>query len=197
MSIPSAGSSPSNLFDSTQTISQGRKRQRSPSMESDSAASTSSVKRSTTDNSNDAKARSLLTDQPTSTSTSDLNHDLDAYMAGSGALDVPPVGLPPFCHDTTAQPVSCNEKLQIVQKGTLRKMEIGETWFLVSCVWYKRWKKACTGEVDKEGPATEEELGPVNNLGLLDTYGNLLRSLAEGVDVEYVPEEVWNLFEQW
>ena len=164
-------------------------------MQSDSAASTSSVKRSTTDNSNDPKARSLLTDQPVSTSISP--DDIDAYMAGSGALDVPPVVSPPLYQDTTMPPVSCNEKLQIVQKGTQRKMEIGETWYLVSCVWYKRWKKACTGEVDKEGPATEEELGPVNNSRLLDAYGNLLRPLAEGVDVEYVPEEVWNLFEQW
>jgi ubiquitin carboxyl-terminal hydrolase 4/11/15 len=95
------------------------------------------------------------------------------------------------------QHVSLKEKHQIVEKGKKRKMEVGETWYLISRVWYKRWEKACTGEIDKEGPVEEGELGPVENSGLLDTYGNLQPSLAEGVDVEYVPEEVWNLFVQW
>jgi ubiquitin carboxyl-terminal hydrolase 4/11/15 len=95
------------------------------------------------------------------------------------------------------QPVSLEEKCQIVQKGKERKMEVGETWYLVSRVWYKRWRKACTGEIDKEGPVTENELGPVDNSGLLDSYRNLQSPLAEGVDVEYVPQEVWDLFVQW
>jgi ubiquitin carboxyl-terminal hydrolase 4/11/15 len=43
----------------------------------------------------------------------------------------------------------------------------------------------------------EEELGPVDNSELLDSYENLRPSLSEGVDLEYVPEEVWNLFVQW
>jgi ubiquitin carboxyl-terminal hydrolase 4/11/15 len=168
-------------------------------MESDSAVSTSSVKRSTADNSsNEHRARGSLPDQPsTSTPSSDLNQDIDAYMAESGALHIPPVVSPPSYQETAVQPVSLNEKHQIVKKGKERKMEVGETWYLVSRVWYRRWEKACTGEVDKDGPVGEEELGPVNNSGLLDTYGNLLPSLVEGVDLEYVPEEVWNLFVQW
>ena len=167
-------------------------------MQSDSAASTSSVKRSTADTSSaDTRGRSPLIDQPPASVSPDLNQDIDSYMAESGALDTPPVIPPPSCQDIIMQPVSLEEKYQIVQKGKERKMEAGETWYLVSRVWYKRWRKACTGEIDKEGPVTENELGPVDNSGLLDSYRNLQSPLAEGVDVEYVPQEVWDLFVQW
>jgi len=166
-------------------------------MESDSAVSTSSVKRSTADNSsNEHRARGPLPDQP-STPSSDLNQDIDAYMAESDALHIPPIVSLPSYEETAMPPVSLQEKHQIVKKGKDRKMEVGETWYLVSRVWYKRWEKACTGEVGKDGPVGEEELGPVDNSGLLDTYGDLLPSQAEGIDLEYVPEEVWNLFVQW
>ena len=170
-------------------------------MGSDSAVSTSSAKRSTGDNSNTSneyRARGSVPDQPsTSALSSDLNQDIDTYMAESGALHIPPVISTSLYQETIMQPVSLAEKHEIVTKGKERKMEVGETWYLVSRVWYKRWEKACTGEVDKEGPVSEEELGPVNNSGLLDTYGNLQPSLMEGVDLEYVPEEIWNLFVQW
>jgi ubiquitin carboxyl-terminal hydrolase 4/11/15 len=118
-------------------------------------------------------------------------------MAESGLLHTPSIISLPSYEETAMPPVSLQEKHQIVKKGKERKMEVGETWYLVSRVWYKRWEKACTGEVDKEGPVREEELGPVDNSGLLDTYGDLQPSQAEGVDLEYVPEEVWNLFVQW
>ncbi|KAF9530488.1 hypothetical protein CPB83DRAFT_851013 [Crepidotus variabilis] len=170
-------------------------------MQSDSAASTSSVKRSVADNSlSEAKGRSPLSDQQRVTSSpaaADQNHDIDAYMAESGALDTPPVVSPPSYQESAMQPVTKEEKLQIVKKGKERKMEVGETWYLVSRVWYRRWSKACTGEIDKEGSVTEEQLGPVNNTPLLDEFSNLKSSPVEGVEVEYVPSEVWNLFVQW
>ena len=164
-------------------------------MQSDSAVSTSSVKRSTTDTpSNDHRARASPPDQPPSSSlSSDLNSDIDAYMADSAEQ---PAVAPPSYQETAIH-VSHKEKHQIVQKGKERRMEAGETWYLVSRVWYKKWIKACTGVVDKEGHVREEDLGPVDNSGLLDAYGNLQPSLVEGVDLEYVPEEVWNLFVQW
>lgn len=118
-------------------------------------------------------------------------------MAESGALHIPPVVSPPSYQETALQSVSLEEKYQIVKKGKERKMELGETWYLVSRGWYKRWERACTGGVHKEGPVREEELGPVDNSELLDSYENLRPSLSEGVDLEYVPEEVWNLFVQW
>jgi ubiquitin carboxyl-terminal hydrolase 4/11/15 len=168
-------------------------------MESDSAVSTSSVKRSTADNSsNEHRARGSLPDPPsTSSPSSDLNLGIDSYMAESGALHIPPIVSLPLYEEIAIPPVSLMEKYQVVKKGKERKMEVGETWYLVSRVWYKRWEKACTGEVDKDGPVREEELGPVDNSGLLDSFGNLRPSQAEGVDLEYVPEDTWNLFVLW
>ncbi|KAF8159509.1 hypothetical protein B0H34DRAFT_654719 [Crassisporium funariophilum] len=190
---PSPGSSPFHLLESPENSSQpSRKRQRSQSMQSDSGASSSSVKRTVADTiSNDNSVRSPRTDQLSTLTLADPNQDIDTYMAEQGEADILPFITP------TMQAPTHEEKYSIVEKGKARKMEIGETWYLVSRDWYKRWTKACTGVVDKEGPISEQDLGPVDNSSLLDTYDNLIPSLAEGVDVEYVPEEIWSLFLSW
>ncbi|KAL0572285.1 hypothetical protein V5O48_009688 [Marasmius crinis-equi] len=116
----------------------------------------------------------------------DATDEIDAYMA-----DQP--------NDAEPLPASSQSarRLETIE-GLMRKpMEIGQTWYLVDRTWYKRWQKACKGEVDKEGPVVEEDLGPVAVAGLLDQYGNLKAGLAEGIEVEYVPEEAWNHFVSW
>lgn len=194
-SLPSPASSPKNLLESTESSSQpSRKRQRSLSMQSDSGASTSSVKRAVADIIGSDNPR---TDQLSTLTLGDPNQDIDAYMEEQGEADIPAFMPPPSQVAPAIQSLSPGEKLSLVQKDKYRKMEVGETWYLVSRDWYKRWIKACSGAIDKEGPLTEQELGPVDNSSLLDSYNNLLASLAEGVDVEYVPEEVWSQFVLW
>lgn len=79
-----------------------------------------------------------------------------------------------------------------------REMVAGETWYVVSHRWYRRWEKACTGVIDKEGPIEEKDIGPVDNGHLADINGNLTdASVAEGVDVDFVPEEAWELLVEW
>ncbi|KAF8906237.1 hypothetical protein CPB84DRAFT_1844494 [Gymnopilus junonius] len=197
MSLPhSSDSSPSN---SPELATQpSRKRQRSLSMQSDSAASSSSVKRSAAENpSNDITIRSPRTDHLSSLNPN--NQDIDAYMAEQGEADIPTFMSPPPSQIISSPHMSLSreEKLELVDNGKGRRMQIGETWYLVARDWYKRWHKAVTGEIDKEGPVTEQDLGPVNNSSLLDEHGNLKPSLAEGVDVEYVPQEVWDSFTDW
>ena len=68
----------------------------------------------------------------------------------------------------------------------------GSIWALVSKSWWRRFEKAATGEVDKEGGVNEDRLGPVDNSSLLDTGGNLDENLVEGVDFECIPEVAWN-----
>jgi len=136
-----------------------------------------------------------------SLSLTDQEHDIDSYMAEQGDQDIPII-LTPDGHPTTAPApafpsVPPAEKLAFVKRGKERKIEKGETWYLISRGWWKRWNKACTGEVDKEGPVTEQDLGPVNNSDIVDTYGNIRPSISESVDVEYVPEEVWLSFVTW
>jgi len=193
--LPSPSSSPKNLLESPDLSSQpSRKRQRSQSMQSDSGASSSSVKRAVADTTGGDNPR---TDQLSTLTLGDPNQDIDAYMNEQGEADIPAF-MPPSSQIAPAiQSLPPGEKCSLVEKGKARKMEIGETWYLVSRDWYKRWIKACTGVIDKEGPLTEQELGPVNNSSLLDSYNNLLASLAEGIEVEYVPEEVWSHFVLW
>ena len=193
--LPSPASSPKNLLESPEISPQpSRKRQRSQSMHSDSGASTSSVKRAVADTTGSDIPR---TDQLSTLTLVDPNQDIDAYMEEQGEADIPAFMPPPSQIPLAMQSLPPGEKLSLVEKGKARKMEIGETWYLVSRDWYKRWNKACTGVVDKEGPLTEQELGPVDNSSLLDSYDNLLASLVEGVEVEYVPEEVWSHFVLW
>jgi len=68
----------------------------------------------------------------------------------------------------------------------------GSTWALVSKSWWRRFEKAATGQVDKEGGVNEDRLGPVDNSSLLDSDGNLNEDLVEGVDFDCVPEVAWN-----
>jgi ubiquitin carboxyl-terminal hydrolase 4/11/15 len=122
--------------------------------------------------------------------------DIDAYMAEQGETDI---------HDTinidtpvqNPDKLPPADKLVLVNSLRMKPMQFGDTWYLVSWPWYKRWYKACTGEIDKEGGINEQDLGPVDNTSLVDKEGNFISSAVEGVDVEFVPEEVWSHFTTW
>ena len=156
-------------------------------MQSDSGTSNSSVKRTVADNNsaNEIQIRN------TRDKLFHITQPDDAYMAENIEPDIP------FMPSSQPPPLSREEKLAFVENGKKVPMEVGETWYLVARDWYKRWSKALTGVVDKEGLISEQDLGPVDNSSLLDTYNNLLPSLAEGVDVEYVPKVLWDLLVEW
>ena len=164
-------------------------------MESD--ASSSSLKRSVTNPTpRDGPIPSPRADRM---STLSLTDDIDTYMAEQGDPDMSAT----FTTDSHTAPapaypsVPPTEKIALVKRGKDRRMEKGETWYLISRDWWKRWHKACTGEVDKEGPVEEKDVGPVNNSSIVDASGNIRGDITEGVDVEYIPEEVWLSFVAW
>jgi len=166
-----------------------------------SNTSSSSIKRSVSEcPSHDSVICSPRADQLSTLSLSDPSQDIDAYMVEQGEADIPDaISLKASVSQnaTAHSPIPPTEKLFLVEKSIGKKMEVGQTWYLVSREWWKRWQKACTGQVDKEGGVIEQDLGPVNNTPLLDEYENLLPSLIEQIDVEYVPEEVWSYFVTW
>ncbi|KAF8916239.1 hypothetical protein CPB85DRAFT_1374694 [Mucidula mucida] len=88
------------------------------------------------------------------------------------------------------------EKITLIESLAKEKMETGQTWYLVSMEWWRRWHKACTGKVDKDGGVSEAELGPVDNKPLIDDYGNL-KELVEGIHVKYVPAAAWQHLVSW
>ncbi|KAF9499335.1 UCH-domain-containing protein [Pleurotus eryngii] len=89
------------------------------------------------------------------------------------------------------------ERWAWADKAKDRPMQLGETWYVVSKDWWTRWRKGCTGEIDKDGPLAEKDVGPVNNTGILSSVARLQVGLIEGIDVEYVPAEVWNALQSW
>lgn len=68
----------------------------------------------------------------------------------------------------------------------------GSTWALVSKSWWRRFEKAATGQVDKEGGVNEDRVGPVDNSPLLDSDGHLNEDAVEGVDFDCIPEVAWD-----
>ncbi|RDX48228.1 cysteine proteinase [Lentinus brumalis] len=183
---PSPSSSPT-LTPNDPTNS--RKRQRSLSMESE--ASTSSPKRAA---SQDPQAPQPSNDMISSlppVAGANASDDIDAYMVEQGED-----------HGVAVRPAASTgipqqEKLKLVEDALKRPMTVGETWYIVSRRWFQRWKKAMTGEEDKEGRVEEAQLGPVDNTPLCGSNGEVTSSLVEHVDCEFVPEDVWKLFEQW
>jgi ubiquitin carboxyl-terminal hydrolase 4/11 len=130
-----------------------------------------------------------------------IANDIDAYMAEQGeASGEATTTQPPQA--TSSAPLTstltAKEKHDKIVALSKREMAIGETWYVVSRRWWKRWEKACLGTVDKEGAVEEKDLGPVNNSHLVDMRGNLIPGQAiEGIDVQFVPEEAWKLLVEW
>ncbi|KXN92430.1 Ubiquitin carboxyl-terminal hydrolase 4 [Leucoagaricus sp. SymC.cos] len=195
--LPSPASTPSPSSNDSPAQA-GRKRQRSQSMQSDK--SSGSVKRAASEApAQDATFQNNQADQMSTLSLADQAQEIDAYMATQGEDSIPTTLSVSQQSQSmvAAENMSPSEKLVFVEDGKKERMEIGQTWFLVSHVWYKRWRKACTGEEDKEGAVTEQELGPVDNSPLIDSDGSLKQGLLEGEDVEFVPQHVWRYLTIW
>lgn len=88
------------------------------------------------------------------------------------------------------------EKYDLITAMRPSVMTVGETWYVVSRTWFRRWQKACKGEIDKDGFVLESQLGPVNNSDIHEK-GRIKNGVVEGVDVEYVSEDAWKRLVQW
>lgn len=191
MSLPSPAASPSSKVTDLDAGLTRRKRQRSESMQSDS----SSLKRAASEGPGSATPVRATHDAP----TTDAANDIDAYMIEQGehvlaTVTLMPPPTPP--HEPPAN-LTPPQKLDYVTERRLKQMQVGDTWYIVYRRWYKRWEAACQGIADKSGPLEEKDVGPVDNTPLVDRDGNLVSNLIEGVDVEFVPWDVWKAFITW
>ncbi|KIY53386.1 cysteine proteinase [Fistulina hepatica ATCC 64428] len=154
----------------------------SPSSSSDNSTPTNSRKRQRSQSmQSDASSSSTKRPQPQPPA---VDEDIDAYMATQPDQDTPMFAVP-------------LDRFKTVQSLKQQPMQPGQTWYLVAAEWLKRWTRATSGEIDKEGPLSEDELGPVDNASLLDSLGNLNADAVEGIDMDYVPEDVWKRFVEW
>lgn len=128
---------------------------------------------------------------PSPLSASRQHSDVDAYMAeqGDAAGDATPA-VPPNV-------LTARQKYAQVMDLAKAEMQLGQTWYIVSRTWFRRWEKACTGVEDKEGVVDEKDVGPVDNTPLVNVAGELIGQTIEHVDVEFVPEEAWKLLAEW
>ena len=162
-------------------------------MDSDSDPS-SSLKRSVADASPDDSP--ILLSQSKNTSSLSLSDAITDTAFSEHPVDDLSDSVSP--HENHTSPLqNGRERVSFVEQCNKTPMNLGETWYLVSRHWYKRWRKACLGEVDKEGPLEDKDLGPVDNSSLVDKNGNLISTCIEGVDVEFVHQSIWSLFESW
>lgn len=200
MQIPTTSSAPSQppLLPSTEA----RKRHRSLSMESTTSASSRKRSASEDPTASSPVTRSTRLCDTTHPSLSDPTpNDIDTYMDSQGESDVlestllPPPHQPnPSLSHPTPEDVLSSTFLRFQAVDITRGMPLieGSTWALVSKSWWRRFEKAATGEIDKEGGVNEDRLGPVDNSPLLDTDGNLNENIVEGVDFDCIPEVAWD-----
>lgn len=113
--------------------------------------------------------------------------DGDQYMAppppppGVSMVETPPTETPP--------PVE--EQFSRIQAHKDKKLETGQTWFLVSTKWLLVWREAAgssVGYVD-----CSDLLAPTPTEG----QPSLAFGLQESADYEMLPEAAWNLLIKW
>ncbi|KAH8093309.1 cysteine proteinase [Cristinia sonorae] len=187
--------SPSRSPSLTPNDQASRKRQRSESM--DSQPSSSSKRSISVDPSlTPSQSHDIVS---VSLAEVTLDADIDAYMVVQGEATIPATLDESTQQDSsvTSSDFSGAQKLALIDGLCNNPMVAGTTWYLVSRRWWKRWRKACTGEVDKEGAVVEAELGPVDNSNLVDSAGNIVTPPTEHVDVEFVSEQAWGKLVSW
>ncbi|PWN50193.1 UCH-domain-containing protein [Violaceomyces palustris] len=103
---------------------------------------------------------------------------------------------------------SAEEQLKAIRPLKNKALVAGETWYLLSRDWYKRWSTACaaqsTGEMASKSDEQDEELevGPIKNYNLMEQGSSvdearLSTGISEGIDYEILPEEGWLKISQW
>ncbi|KAH9074760.1 hypothetical protein EDB83DRAFT_2353143 [Lactarius deliciosus] len=196
LSNSSASSHPTLL-----STAEGRKRYRSLSMESSTSASSRKRSASEDPTASSPVTRSTRLDDTAPSLSDPSPSDIDAYMDAQGEPDVIQSTLLPAPHqinppldDSIRKDLPSLTHIRFHAVETMRGMPLieGTTWALLSRSWYRRFEKAATGQVDKEGGVKEEDLGPVDNSPLLENDGGLKENLLEGIDFECVPEAVWD-----
>jgi ubiquitin carboxyl-terminal hydrolase 4/11/15 len=158
--LPSPAQSPS--LQPTDTPSSSRKRQRSDSMQS--ANSSTSVKRPVSEPPTTQDSSSSLgpkNDDVPTTNLLEVADDIDSYMALQDDISGSSAQASIATNATTM--LSKEEKLAHIESLKRAPMMAGETWYLVSRPWYRKWHNALSGKLSKDVPVEESDLGPVDN----------------------------------
>lgn len=156
-----------------------------------SEPSSSSPKRAVSEDPSQDIARAAQSQGLSSLSINDADADVDAYMAEQG--EDASANMP---SSSMATPTP-EEKLRSVESLMQSPMRVGETWYVVSSTWFRRWRKAVSKQVDKDGEVDEKDLGPVDNSDIVVAGGDDVNQQLGLDDYVFVPEQVWTWFATW
>lgn len=125
-----------------------------------------------------------------------LDHDQDA--ASPPAYDAP--SYPQAAVEAGPDGSNQLEMIKEMKNGGEIEMEAGETWFLVSRSWFRRWATACSGVAESkndDADLTLTDVGPIDNSDILTAQGKLKQPLELGREVEILPRPAWDFLKRW
>lgn len=80
------------------------------------------------------------------------------------------------------------------------QLEAGDSWFLVSRAWYRRWLTACSGMPEEKDDVlvSMEDVGPLDTQSLIDSAtGSLRVPVTVGADCILLPAQAWGMLTAW
>ncbi|XP_046407144.1 ubiquitin carboxyl-terminal hydrolase 15-like [Ischnura elegans] len=78
-----------------------------------------------------------------------------------------------------------------------KKMSKGQTWYLVSQEWWRKFQHYIGMVNDEDGVRSCVLPGNIDNSSLLNENGDLKPNLMDKYDYELVPSEAWDLLVEW
>ncbi|KAK4705241.1 hypothetical protein P7C70_g972, partial [Phenoliferia sp. Uapishka_3] len=90
-------------------------------------------------------------------------------------------------------------QVEIIKELNRHDLTAGDSWWLVSRTWYRRWAAAASGEALSKGDELLdlEAVGPIDNSSITTTDGQLKQPVLAGVDVELLPAQAYGLLSSW
>lgn len=133
------------------------------------------------------------------------SNDIDAYMASQGEDHIEQTAIFDHTPSPAAEHVlpsdphrSPAEREAFIDTARKRPLREGDTWYVISQSWFKRWRRALSGMDSKEGGVLlEKDVGPVDNATIITDQGSLMLTVEEGIDYQLVPEDAWALLVRW
>lgn len=171
-----------------------RKRLRSESGASSTSGASSPKRAASLSPATPGNVKSPLT---TESSLSVQEKDADEVMQSqSAALSLTDGPSPGLTSETTMSP---KQRLDKIEGLKSRPLKLGETWYIVSRPWYRKWASACGGAPVKGAPESESQVGSVDNSAIAGSGSNKLNGepLEEGISIELLPQEAWDLLVSW
>lgn len=115
----------------------------------------------------------------------------------------------PLLRTTAGTAPTQNAPSATEQAGSIRELmtlplKSGDTWYLASTTWFKKWAAFCDAAKEVPGSEVQHNVGAIDNSDLLAVdadnslgQASLAPDLREQVNFELVPAEAWNLLASW